>query len=223
MFTTTQIIIHLVLAFILGGLIGLERELHGRAAGLRTHILVCLGSALIMLTSMHIFYLYDGIATVDPARIAAGVITGIGFLGAGTILRFRASVRGLTTAASLWAVAGIGLAVGSGFYWGALTTAVLVLFVLLFLTKVERGLIRKDWYKILAVETKGQLQQLKDIRSNLSNYKVEVRDFEIKKKSESDNVIVELRLKLITDRQDDQILTEIMQIKGVQKAAWQEL
>ena len=223
MITPAQIIIRLILAFILAGLIGLEREAHGRAAGLRTHILVCLGSTLIMLTSMHLFHLYKDVTSIDPARIAAGVITGIGFLGAGTILRSRASVRGLTTAASLWAVAGIGLAIGSGFYLGAYVTSALVLFVLFFLTKLERALVRKDWYKILAVETKGHAQQLGDIRSVLADYKVEIRDFEIKKKPDKDNMIVELNLKLMTDRQDDQILTDIMRIKGIEKAGWQEL
>lgn len=222
MFTPAHIIIRLLLAFILGGLVGFEREVHGRVAGLRTHILVCLGSALIMLTSMYMFYLYREIATIDPARIAAGVITGIGFLGAGAIMRFKASVRGLTTAASLWAVAGIGLAIGSGFYLGAYVTTALVLFVLFFLTKLERALVRKDWYKILALETKGHVQQLADIRCVLSNYKVEIRDFEIKKKSESDNVIVELNLKLITGREDDQIISDVMRIKGVQRASWHE-
>jgi putative Mg2+ transporter-C (MgtC) family protein len=223
MFTEGQIIVRLVLAFVLGGLIGFERELHGRAAGLRTHILVSLGSALIMLTSMHMFYLYREVATIDPSRIAAGVITGIGFLGAGTIIRFKASVRGLTTAASLWAVAGIGLAIGSGFYLGAYVTSSMVLLVLFFLTKLERALVRKDWYKVIAVETKGDAQQLKDIRSVLSDYKVEIRDFEIKKKPDSDNVIVELNLKLMTGREDEQILTDVMRIKGVETASWQEL
>lgn len=223
MFNEAQIIIRLILAFLLGGLIGMERELHGRAAGLRTHILVCLGSSLIMLTSIHMFYLYRDVATIDPARIAAGVITGIGFLGAGAIIRFRASVRGLTTAASLWAVAGIGLAIGSGFYLGAYVTSAIVLFVLFFLTRLEKALGRKDWYRVIAVETKGGAQQLKDIRSVLSDYKVEIRDFEIKKKPDSDNVIVELNLKLATDRQDDQILTDVMRIKGAERARWQEL
>lgn len=222
MLTTVQIVTRLISAFILGGLIGMERELHGRAAGLRTHILVCLGSALIMLTSMYIFHLYEGVSTVDPARIAAGVITGIGFLGAGTIMRFKASVRGLTTAASLWAVAGIGLAIGSGFYTGGFITAALVLFVLFFLTKLEHALVKKDWYKILLVETKGDAQQLKDIRSVLCEYKAEIRDFEIKKKPDSSNVLMELNLKLITDRENDQILTNIVQLEGVEKASWQE-
>lgn len=222
MFSAAEIIIRLILAFILGGLIGLEREMHGRAAGLRTHMLVSLGSALIMLTSMHIFYLYHRITAIDPVRIAAGVITGIGFLGAGTIIRFRASVRGLTTAASIWAVAGIGIAIGSGFYLGAYTATALVLIVLFLLTKLERALVRKDWYKVMAVETKGHAQQLQDMRSVLSEHKAEIRDFQIKKNPESSNVIVELNLKLVTDRHDDQILTDIMRINGVERAGWEE-
>ena len=93
------ILFRLVLAAVLSGAIGFEREFHGRAAGFRTHILLCVGSTLVMLTSMHIFDSYYGKMTADPARIAAGVITGIGFLGAGTIMHSRSSVRGLTTAA----------------------------------------------------------------------------------------------------------------------------
>ena len=118
------IIGRLILAAILSGAIGFEREFHGRSAGFRTHILLCIGSTLIMLTSMHMFDLYDGRVVVDPGRIAAGVITGIGFLGAGTIMHFKSSIRGLTTAASLWVVAGIGLAVGSGLYFGSIITTI---------------------------------------------------------------------------------------------------
>ncbi|MDD5137044.1 MAG: MgtC/SapB family protein, partial [Candidatus Omnitrophica bacterium] len=102
-----MILFRLVLAAIFSGMIGFEREFHGRAAGFRTHILLCVGSTLVMLTSMHIFDLYASRIAVDPARIAAGVITGIGFLGAGTIMHAKAAVRGLTTAESLWVVAGI--------------------------------------------------------------------------------------------------------------------
>jgi len=223
MFTEGHIIIRLVIAFILGGLVGLEREIHGRAAGLRTHILVCVGSALIMMTSLHLFYMYHDVAKIDPGRIAAGLITGIGFLGAGAIMRFRASVRGLTTAASLWAVAGIGLAVGSGFYLGAYVGATLILFTLFFLTRFEAALVRKDWYKVLSLDTKGHAQQLRDIRSILSNYKAEIKDFEVEKRPGSNNVTMQLSLKLLTDRQDDQILTDVMRIKGVEKASWQDI
>lgn len=137
MLTDFQIISRLVLTLILSGFIGLERQVHKRTAGLRTHILVALGSCLIMLTSLYVFDIYKDIAKTDPARIAAGVITGIGFLGAGTIIREKEGIKGLTTAASLWVVAGIGLACGCGFLKASIYTAVLALIVLLFLRHVE--------------------------------------------------------------------------------------
>jgi putative Mg2+ transporter-C (MgtC) family protein len=118
--TTVQRV--LVIA-VLAGAIGYERERHGRAAGFRTHILVGVGSCLIMMTGLYLVDAMAGRAPLDPTRMAAQVVSGLGFLGAGTILRFRASVRGLTTAASLWAVGGLGLAVGAGFLVGALVTA----------------------------------------------------------------------------------------------------
>lgn len=139
-----EIIIRLVLSVILSGLIGLERQLHRRTAGLRTHILVCLGSSLIMLTSLYIFDIYKNMVPLDPARIAAGVITGIGFLGAGAIIREREGVKGLTTAASLWVSAAIGLAVGCGFYSAALVTTVLTLGALLFLRYAEGVIFGKE-------------------------------------------------------------------------------
>ncbi len=137
MLPDTQIIIRLALATVLSGLIGIERQVHRRTAGLRTHILVSLGSCLIMLTSLYVFDIYKDIVPLDPARIASGVITGIGFLGAGTIIRERQEVKGLTTAASLWVVAGIGLAVGIGFYNAAVYTTALTLIVLFLLRYIE--------------------------------------------------------------------------------------
>jgi len=137
MLSDLQIIIRLVLSVILSGLIGLERQMHRHTAGLRTHILVSLGSCLIMLTSLYIFDIYKDKVPLDPARIAAGVVTGIGFLGAGAIIREREGIKGLTTAASLWVVAGIGLAVGCGFYIAAIFAGILALGVLLLLRKLE--------------------------------------------------------------------------------------
>ena len=137
MLTDTQVVWRLFLAAALGGVIGFEREKHNkRMAGFRTHILVSIGSALIMLVSIHLFEIYAGKAPVDPARIAAGVVTGIGFLGAGTIIRSGESVRGLTTAASLWTVSGIGLAIGCGFYIAGLATAIIAFAALYFLRKI---------------------------------------------------------------------------------------
>ncbi|MCM8801460.1 MAG: MgtC/SapB family protein [Candidatus Omnitrophica bacterium] len=137
MINNLQIIAKLSLSIILSGFIGIERQLHRRTAGLRTHILVCLGSCLIMLTSLYVFDIYKDQVSLDPARIAAGVITGIGFLGAGTIIREREKVKGLTTAASLWVVAGIGLAVGCGFINAAIFTTILTWIVLFFLRYIE--------------------------------------------------------------------------------------
>ena len=133
----------LLLAVILGGIIGWERETRGRPAGLRTHILVCVGVTLMMVVSENMFEKYkiysdDSVIRIDPARIAAQVVTGIGFLGAGTIMRFKASVRGLTTAASLWVVAGIGLAIGSNCFIPALLTTVIVFFTLFFVPFLEK-------------------------------------------------------------------------------------
>ena len=122
------IILKLLLATLLGGVLGYERGREKKAAGLRTHILVCVGSALFMLISMHVAENSQGGA--DPGRIASQVVTGIGFLCAGTIFQSQGSISGLTTAASIWIVSAIGLAVGSGFIWPAVATAMITFFVL---------------------------------------------------------------------------------------------
>lgn len=149
MLVDSQIATRLILSVVLSGLIGLERQLHRRTAGLRTHILVCLGSCLIMLTSLYVFDIYKSQVSLDPGRIAAGVITGVGFLGAGAIIVERGGVKGLTTAASLWVASGIGLAVGCGFFSAAIITTILTLTVLFFLRYAENIMFGK------AEENKG--------------------------------------------------------------------
>jgi putative Mg2+ transporter-C (MgtC) family protein len=129
-----EIVLRIVLAGALGGAIGAEREIREREAGLRTHLLVSVGSALFTLVSAYAwddfgFSLESGV-TLDPTRISAQIVTGIGFLGAGAIIRQGLSVRGLTTAATLWVVAAIGLASGAGYYWAAVVTTALVLVTL---------------------------------------------------------------------------------------------
>ena len=135
-----EVIINLCLALVLGGLIGFFREKEGKVAGLRTHILVCVGAALAMAISLHMGRLSP---SADPSRIAEGVVAGIGFLGAGAIIQAGASVRGLTTAASIWGSAVIGLAVGSGFYTGAITATLITLFALQVLRDFEHKFIHK--------------------------------------------------------------------------------
>jgi len=128
-------VFRLALAAVLGGAVGIERELREHEAGLRTHMLVAVGSALFTLVSAYGFTEFYGVkqgqfVPVDPTRIAAQIVTGIGFLGAGAIIRQGPRVRGLTTAATLWAVAAIGLAAGAGYYSGAIATTLVVLVAL---------------------------------------------------------------------------------------------
>jgi putative Mg2+ transporter-C (MgtC) family protein len=170
-----EITIRLFLAALLGGLVGLEREHSNRPAGFRTHILVCVGSALIMLISMFGFQEFiehqPGTVVSDPARLAAQVVSGIGFLGAGTILVHGMAVRGLTTAASLWVVAGIGLSLGSGFYYGALLATGIVLASLVFLNRFENVILRRrngvNYLQVLTVDDPGQLGNITTILGNL--------------------------------------------------------
>ena len=135
--------IRLLAATGLGALIGLEREYNEKEAGFKTYTLVCLGSSLMMIISADIFLIYKGLAAVDPSRIAAQVVTGIGFLGAGAIIRDQQKVRGLTTAAGIWAVSGIGLACGLGLFKPAIATTFLILIVLVIFKRLERDIIPK--------------------------------------------------------------------------------
>ncbi len=132
-----ELALKLILSALIGGVIGLEREVADKPAGVRTNALICLGSALVMIVSIYVQQNY-GTQAADPARIAAHVIAGIGFIGAGVILQSRGSVRGLTTAATIWAVAGIGLAIGCGFYAAALVSACIILIVLLVIGRIEK-------------------------------------------------------------------------------------
>jgi putative Mg2+ transporter-C (MgtC) family protein len=132
MIAEIELILRLLLALGLGALVGFEREYHDRPAGVRTHILVCMGAAIFMIISLNV-------PAADPSRIAAGVVTGIGFLGAGAIFRSKDHVQGLTTAADLWVIAGIGLAIGLGYYLTAIVSAIIV-FVILFLGRRVKSL-----------------------------------------------------------------------------------
>lgn len=221
MLTEWQVFFRLILAGVLSGFIGFEREFHGRAAGFRTHILLCVGSTLIMLTSIHMFDAYAGKVLCDPGRIAAGVVTGIGFLGAGTIMRFKASVRGLTTAASLWVVSGIGLAVGSGMYFAAIMTTAITLIALLVFSRVEHAFIRKDRYRLLVVETRPDVGLLVKVREVLGNYEVEIKDFEMERTADGASAIFRLSLKLAALRDDNNIVADMGSIEGVSSAKWE--
>jgi len=154
------IALKLLLAALAGGIIGFEREMHGRPAGLRTHLLVTLGACLMMIVSEAFYLKYGGegassAVRLDPSRTAAQIITGIGFLGAGVILKEGINIRGLTTAASLWVVAGLGMSFGMGLIGPGIMATVLALFSLFFLKKLEPR-IKKDRYLFLYVKAASE-------------------------------------------------------------------
>lgn len=167
-------IARLGLSAVLGGLIGFEREHSHRPAGFRTHILVAVGSALVMLTAVYMTDKFPD--NIDISRMPAQVVSGIGFLGAGTILREGFSVKGLTTAASLWAVSCIGLAVGSGFYVGAFVGTVVIYITLNALKKV---IVRGKAGKALYIEVKNLAQQVPEISKILKRAGAVVHSMEI--------------------------------------------
>lgn len=177
-----ELVIRLILAAIIGGFIGIEREFSNRPAGLRTHILVTVGSALITLVSKDAF---AGIG--DPARIAAQIVTGIGFLGAGTIIKTGNSIKGLTTAASLWISAGIGIAIGAGYYLGALVTAGIVLLTLVNVMGFEKKLIKRT-YNTIEIFTRGRTGLLGEIGTVLGEHQIYIKDIRMIPTDENDNL-----------------------------------
>ncbi|MCL2200728.1 MAG: MgtC/SapB family protein [Oscillospiraceae bacterium] len=139
---TISITVRLLMATLMGGIIGLERGIKKRPAGMRTYMLVCIGATLVMITNQHLAYIFP---EADPARLGAQVISGIGFLGVGTIIITRdRQVRGLTTAAGLWASACMGLAIGVGFYSGALIALAFIFLVTTVMHKLDTELIRRS-------------------------------------------------------------------------------
>jgi putative Mg2+ transporter-C (MgtC) family protein len=169
-------IVRLVVALVLGGLIGLERQSHGRPAGLRTNILVCLGSAAVVVAFQK-FYLVttpdvQSAIRMDPARAAAGVITGIGFLGAGTIVKSKDFVRGLTTAASVWVVSVVGVTVGLGEYTIAIALTLLVLLTLFLLHLIPIG---ADQYGRLHLTWHGEPDLVQEVLEQLSQEEIQVK------------------------------------------------
>lgn len=182
------------MAIIFGGIIGYGRERERRPAGLRTHILVSIGSTLAMITNIYIYEVYN--SSSDPTRIGAQVISGIGFLGAGTIIvTGKNKVRGLTTAAGLWACACMGLAIGAGFYSGAIIGCLFIASVTAVLSKLDKRINRNSrniTIYILVNSTKAASKLLKDIQST----NVKISDIEISNNNVSSNDLIGILLGL---------------------------
>ncbi len=213
---TVEVILRLLLSVGLGGVIGYERENTNRPAGFRTHILVCAGAALVMVTSEYIFKKYSGLTNIDPTRLGAQVVSGIGFLGAGTIIRDGFNVRGLTTAASLWAVSCVGIAVGAGFYSGAVAATIFIFLTLITLKKAERLFSKRNRYRIFIVESGNTPGQIGAVTTLMEQYEIDIKNMQLFKGKES-----ELRIKLLVKMPgstvDLQILSDLQALEGVKK------
>ncbi|WP_053374336.1 MgtC/SapB family protein [Paenibacillus sp. FJAT-27812] len=217
-----HILLRLLLALLLGGLVGFEREQSNHAAGLRTNILVCLGSCLLMLLSMYGFasFVDEPNVRVDPARLAAAVITGIGFLGAGTILFTGKSITGLTTAASLWVVSAIGLAVGAGFYFASATATIMVLVTLWAFNKLEKRYISAKKEHLLKIKSNNLSQALLDINGLLTDQKIVIRKM-LLEECEDEGDVGQIMLQIyITLPKSEKLLMLLDKIKHLEGVRW---
>ncbi|GLI18726.1 MULTISPECIES: MgtC/SapB family protein [Tepidanaerobacter] len=212
--SNAELTIRLVLSLVLGGIIGLERETTNKPAGFRTHILVCMGSAVIMLTSIFIFSQFQGKTNVDPTRIPAQVVSGIGFLGAGTIIREGASVKGLTTAASLWAVSAIGLAIGAGFYYGATLATFMMLLTLVTFNKLDQLILKKRFLQMLFVVIDDSPGQLGKIGSCLGEMNISIRNIKMESLDEN-RLMITLMIPKINRLEFEEIKQKLQEIGGV--------
>lgn len=210
-----EVIFRLTLACILGGLIGLERESLNRPAGLRTYTLVCVGSALAMVVSLEMYFQYYQTVNADPGRIAAQVISGIGFLGAGTIMREGATVRGLTTAAGLWVVACIGLAVGAGLYIPAVATTLIILFILIYFIRFEQRFTGMREYKGLLLVVADKPGQIGAIGSVLGDMGISIKNIQLSRLENEEDLEIELLIQLPPNVLISQVIHELSSVTGL--------
>ena len=208
-----DMLLRLGVATLLGALVGLERERLERAAGFRTHALVCLASALIMVVSIFGFPQSD---VLDPSRIAAQVVSGIGFLGAGVIIFRRNTVRGLTTAASLWAVSGVGLAVGAGLYIPATAGTVFMLLIQAALRPVEAHFFGHEAQRQrLLIETHNVSHLLDRIPTISARHGMRVQSMQFERDSQNGTDVVELTVRLGHLDERFAVMGELQQVDGV--------
>lgn len=208
------ITLRLCTAVLLGGLIGMERENKRRAAGLRTHILVSLGSALVMVVSECMFNEFRGLTNIDPGRLGAQVISGIGFLGAGTIIKQGFSIKGLTTAASLWTVACIGIAAGMGYYTAAGMATVIVYVTLFLLHKFEKVLIGKPLTDIkLSIRLKNTPERLGDMIAFIGMTGARVKNISFCNE-ENDSFATTFTLHIPKSKNSEEIIRGLKAIEG---------
>jgi putative Mg2+ transporter-C (MgtC) family protein len=191
-----------------GGAIGFERELNRKPAGLRTNLLICFGAALYMIVSRHIS---GGAAYTDPARLAAQVVAGIGFLGAGVILQARGSISGLTTAATIFVVGAVGIAIGEGLFALAVFSTVLVILVLVVLRRLERAVVKKR--RLFHYSFKTRDASMEKLISVLESQRLRLEEYELKELPANDHQVT---FSVITSLEGNTMLVHQLQALGTE-------
>ena len=218
-------IVKLILATFLGSLIGLEREYHGRPAGLRTHILVCIGAAVLTISGLSIAAVFNngnGSSGEEISRIVAGIVTGIGFLGAGAIIRTSDLIRGLTTAACIWFVAAIGIVIGIGQYFLAASSTAIALIVLVLLPLIENRVSALKYRDvIIRGESRDPLQLLDICTAVFERSRIGIHDVDVEIDNSGNfvNLLYHLRIRKIENKIE--LLNSLSEIDGVTTVTWQ--
>jgi putative Mg2+ transporter-C (MgtC) family protein len=194
--TEADMLLRLGLSFVAGAIIGFERSSRHQVAGLRTHILITVGATLLMLLSIWLPQEFSGLKNGDPGRIAAQVVSGIGFLGAGAIIRLGNNIRGLTTAASLWFVAAVGLAIGGGMFLAAAAAEIIGLATLLLLSYFEKRVFPSERYKVLMISYKNNNPDTKSALGIIKSSGIRVQSMDVNQGSKDKGTKLRLLVSL---------------------------
>lgn len=217
----------LILAALLGGAIGFERESHGQAAGIRTNLLVSVGACLMMMLSLHMEELFrhlnaNSVVRLDPGRIASYAIASMGFLGAGAIIKGKGSVRGLTTAAGLWLVTGLGLAVGAGYLFPAISSTILSLLILFGLRQLKT-LFPHDIYTVLVLKFGGMEKPIEQIKKTLAEYpELTIQFINIQQTLSPQTMTYRFRLVSKGLNRIGEIAKRLSEMQGLEEMSWEE-
>jgi putative Mg2+ transporter-C (MgtC) family protein len=216
MISEWQIILRVLVAAALGAAVGIERERQDQPAGMRTHMILVIGATLAMVLSVNVGYLYAREGTpADPARLAAQVISGIGFLGAGAILRFGFNVKGLTTATSLWTMAIVGMTVGAGYYLIGVVTTALMLIVLTVFNVIENRYLRTSVSRYIQIEADYHKGVVKSIRKIVQQFSDNLVSFTIQKHVKNKRLRIQVVARISRDQALEDLIETISDIDGV--------
>lgn len=216
MISELQIVLRVLVGAVLGAVVGLERERHDQPAGLRTHMILVIGATLAMVLSVNLGFLFARPGTpADPARLAAQVISGIGFLGAGAILRYGFNVKGLTTAASLWTMAIVGMTLGAGYYLIAVVTTLIILIVLALLDIIEKRFLRVSSSRYITVEAVFKKGVVKSVRYIVKEFSDHVVSYTLQKSVKNKRIRISVVARIPHDQKLEHLVEAISDIDGV--------